>query len=120
MAAACLCVLCASGLAGSYRPDWLVSDDQAAHLGWWKPLQGGCHLPGEDVFGLVGGTLVFVLSDADHRHHAVSQNSWNDRVDLLVGLPEEAPALGVPDDHVADSEALEHRRAHLSGECALF
>ena len=41
-------------------------------------------------------------------------------VDLLVGLVEQPPPLGMPDDHVLGASLTQHRRADLAGEGAFF
>ena len=86
----------------------------------WKALQRGGDLAGQDLLGLAPLALVPVLPDADDGRHRVPDHRRDGRPDLLVGLTEEAPALGVADDHVGHPEPFEHRRADLAGERTLL
>lgn len=107
------------GTAGANGPDWLVRDHERRHLVGRERPEGRLQLGTQSPFGGPGIALLGGLPDAQDRDHRVPEHRPHGRRDLFIGHREEAPALGVADDHVAHTQSGQHRRADLAGERAL-
>src|SRR2546426_2923337 len=105
-------------LAGPDRPHRLVGEHAESDGGGGEAGEPGAELAldgreREPLCPLLGR-----LADAENRRHPGRQHRPHLPVDLLVGLAELLPTLGVADEHVPAAELGQHRGRDLPGERA--
>src|SRR5688572_1029641 len=107
------------GSAGADRPHRLVGDYQQCELLARQPIEPCLDLTIEYAERLAALALIERLADADDGREARRECGDRFSIDHRVGLAEQCAALGVSDDHILGAGLADHRRADLSGECAL-
>ena len=77
-------------------------------------------LAAQDVFGQPGFALFQHFAHADDGREPALERKLQLAVDRVVSLVEVLTALGVAEDHVGDSDVVQHRDRNLASKCALF
>ena len=105
--------------SGPDRPDRLVGDEAAAHVGFRDVDQGGVELTLHHREGGAAVPLAQGLADADDRDQPGGQRGARLAVHVGVGLAHELPPLRMADDHVAATGIDQLGRGYLAREGAL-
>lgn len=82
-----------SGLAGAYRPNGLISNNNRRERINANDIQYRLQLAADNGFCLVSFALGERLADAKHRHYTSSQRSLNLPGDNTVAFSEELTTL---------------------------
>ena len=95
----------ASGPDGPHR---LVGDDEIGHLLGGESVEAILDLPIEDGERVVALALFERFADAHNRRQVGGEGRAHLLIHRRVGVAEEAPPLGVPDDRVFGAGVLDH------------
>src|SRR5215831_2958423 len=89
-------------------PHWLVRKQDARKLLWRQGARPADELSRENLLREAGVTLLLCFSQANNGSQAVPERHEAFLCHVVIGLPEELAALGMPDDHVAAAGFGQH------------
>ena len=107
------------GHAGADGPDGLVSDHHVLHLLGLKAEEDFGNLCGNDIKMIALLALLELLAHAEDHLQAVLEGQCHLLDQLLGGLAVVFTTLGVAEDRIGATDALQHGCGHFAGEGTL-